>query len=262
MEHRRDRYAVHGVDADAFGLLSGPSLAGYLQESASRHAEALGVGEPALRARGLAWVLWRQRIEVLRLPCRGEELAVETWPSGVERLAAQRDFRVTAAGGDELVRARTAWLVMDLASRRPVRPDRALEGRLREPASHVLEWAGDLPDLPAASLERRFAVRFADLDANLHVNNTTYLAWALEAVSQDDWRERVLAALEVAFAAECGLGSTVLSRSAPSASGQLLHALVREEDGKVLARLRTAWRPRRPSERDPGTARPDSHSPA
>jgi acyl-ACP thioesterase len=245
VEQRRDRYVVHGVDADAFGLLSAPALAGYLQESASRHAEALGVGEPALRARGLAWVLWRQRVEVLRPPARGDEIAVETWPSGVERLAAQRDFRVLSAGGDEVALARTAWLVMGLASRRPVRPDRALEGRLRETVPHVLEWGGDLGDLAAASEERRFAVRYADLDGNLHVNNTSYLAWALEAVPQDAWQEQALAALEVEFAAECALGSTVLSRSAPVAPGDLLHAVVREEDGKVLARLRTSWRPRR-----------------
>jgi acyl-ACP thioesterase len=243
VESRLDRYAVHGVDADAFGLVSIPSLAGYLQESAARHAEALGVGEAALRARGLAWVLRRLRLEVLRPPARGEEIEVETWPSGVERLAAQRDFRIRVAGA-EAARARTAWLVMDLATRRPVRPDRALEGRLREPAEHALDWGSDIPAPGELAEERRFAVRYADIDGNLHANNTSYLAWALEAVSRDDWRDLRLAGLEAELSAECALGSTVVSRSARAGPGALLHELSREEDGKALARLRTSWRRR------------------
>jgi hypothetical protein len=45
----------------------------------------------------------------------------------------------------------------------------------------------------------------------------------------------------VQFLAETTLGQTVLSRSAPEADGTLLHELVREEDGKPLARARTGW---------------------
>jgi len=43
-----------------------PALTGFLAEAAGRHATALGVGIDALMARGLTWVLVRQRVEILR----------------------------------------------------------------------------------------------------------------------------------------------------------------------------------------------------
>ena len=43
------------------------------------------------------------------------------------------------------------------------------------------------------------------------------------------------------YRAECVLGSVVLSRVQPEGGGVFLHAIVREEDGKELARLTTRW---------------------
>jgi acyl-CoA thioesterase FadM len=101
-----------------------------------------------------------------------------------------------------------------------------------------------LPELTTPELERRFRVRFADIDANRHVTNSSYLAWALEAVDQPCWAEQRLAALDLQFLAECHLGSHVRSRSSAQGGGTRLHAMVREEDGKELARARTTWVPR------------------
>jgi hypothetical protein len=55
------------------------------------------------------------------------------------------------------------------------------------------------------------------------------------------WERDRLAALEVQFLAECRLGSTILSRVAAVAPDAYAHAIVREEDGKELARLATRW---------------------
>src|SRR5919197_2736291 len=121
MECLTGRFPIHSYAVDAFGTLALPALAGYLQEVAGRHADALGCGVEALRAFGLAWVLSRQRIEASAPVRLGDELEVVTWPSGVERLLVHREFLVTR-GGAEVARASTAWLVLDLDRRRPVRP--------------------------------------------------------------------------------------------------------------------------------------------
>jgi acyl-ACP thioesterase len=245
MERRREPFPVRSYDADAFGLLAAPALAGYLQDIAGRHAEALGVGMEALRALGQAWVLGRQRIEILRPIAEGELLEIETWPSGANRLLALRDFAVRGRGGEEVARAVTAWFVMDLATRRTLRPDRVLDPRLHPAQEHALPPPeSKLPELATPQVEKRFEVRYQDIDRVMHVANSRYLAWALEAVPREVWEERRLASLEAHYLAECRLGSAVLSRSAPAGDGAFLHAVVREEDGRELARLRTAWVPR------------------
>jgi acyl-ACP thioesterase len=242
MERRRQSFAVHTFQADAFGLLAVPALAGFLQEVAGDHAEALGVGFEALRARGLAWVLGRQRIEILRPIQLGERLEVETWPSGADRLSALRDFVVRGARGEEVARSVTAWLLLDLERRRPARPDRLLEERLRHEQPHALAPPeGRLPEPAGGGEERRLDVRYEDIDQNLHVTNTRYLAWALEAVPEALWRSSRLASLEALYLAESRLGEQVVSRSAPAEGGGLLHAVSRAADGRELCRLRTGW---------------------
>jgi acyl-ACP thioesterase len=239
----RASFPVHTYEVDAFGTLEVPALSGYLQEVAGRHAAELGVGLEALRAAGLTWVLARQRIEVPVAVALGETVEIETWPTGVERLAATRDFVVRRPDGSEAARATTQWFVLDVATRRPVRPEEVLDPRFpraRRPSLAPLA-AGKLPVPAAWDLEKRFHVRYADIDVNLHVTNASYVTWAVEAAPIELWRAARLAAVEVHFLAEGLHGKAVLSRLARTGPRSCAHAIVREEDGKELARLVTEW---------------------
>jgi acyl-ACP thioesterase len=245
VQGRTERFEVHTYEVDAFQKLAVPALAGFLQEVAGHHASEMGCGFEAMKARGLAWVLLRQRVEVAHPIALGEVLEVTTWPSGVDRLAALREFVVRRRDGAEVARATTQWIVMDLERRRPVRPDRVLEPAHREPREHVLP--APEPELPVPSsweAERRFSIRYQDIDMVLHVNNTSYAGWAIEALPRETWQSHRLASLEAHFLAECQYGSTVISRL--SGSGPFLHGIFREEDGRELARLRTSWVARGP----------------
>ncbi len=237
-----ETFAVHSYEVDAFGTLEVPALAGFLQELAGHHAEALGVGLPALRARGVTWVLGRQRIEVDVPVAQGDELAISTWPSGIERLAATREFEARR-GGELVARASTSWLVLDLETRRPVRPEKVLDPRFpRERTAQVAPFAaGKLPELARWEAEKRFHVRYADIDVNRHVTNTSYVAWALEAAPGDLWATARVRSVEAAFLAECTYGSAVLSRLAGTGERAFAHAVVAEEDGRELARVTTRW---------------------
>jgi len=234
---------AHSYEVDAFGLLTATGLSGWLQEAAGRHATELGVGVQALLDRGLTWVLLRQAVQVdcpVRLWDRAE---VRTWPSGVDRVVAVRDFEVRV-GGEVAVRACTHWLVMDVATRRPVRPGKVLPERLQAEMPHAAA-VGELPPMPAGGEPgRRFPVRYLDIDQNLHVTNATYVGWALEAIPEDTWRERRVRAFQVQFLHECLLGDEVVSRALPAGQDAWDHLVTRAADGKELARVRTEWVPR------------------
>jgi acyl-ACP thioesterase len=240
---RRASFPVHTYEVDAFGTLEAPALSGYLQEVAGLHAGELGTGIDALRAKGLTWVLARQRIELPLPIALGDTLEIETWPSGVGRLAATREFVVRRGDGAEAARATTEWYVLDLATRRPVRPAEVLDPRFpRQPLPHVAPLAhGKLPVPAAWEGERRFHVRYGDIDVNLHVTNASYVTWAIEAAPVELWRAARLAAVEVSYLAEGHHGSAILSRLASTGDGAYAHAIVREEDGRELARLATRW---------------------
>jgi acyl-ACP thioesterase len=228
---------------DADGALTPTALAGYLQDVAARHATALGCGTEALHPRGLTWVLARQRVESEGAIGEGE-LDIATWPSGVERLFVHREFTVSR-GGREVARASTAWLVLDLEKRRPVRPDEVLDRALRPRLPQVAPLAPGLPRPDADATARRFTVEPRDIDLNRHVNNARYIGWALDATDPAHrvaWR---LAAFEVHYLAEALLGDAITVRTGPPADGAaedaLVHAILREADGKELARIGTWW---------------------
>jgi len=240
---RKESFPVHKYEVDAFGTLAPPALSGYLSEIAGLHAQDLGVGLDALMAKGVTWVLARLRLEnpvAIRL---GDLVEVETWPSGIERLFALREFVVRRGDGAEVARATTQWLVMDLATRKPVRPSEVLDPRFpREATPPAAPLAkGKLPELRTWETEKRFHVRYADIDQNLHVTNTSYLAWAIEVMPRELWQSSRLASVEAHHLAEAHHGAAILSRLARTGEKSFAHAIVREEDGKELARLATAW---------------------
>ena len=242
MLSRKEAFPVHKYEVDAFGTLAPPALSGYLSEIAGHHAQELGVGLETLMAKGVTWVLSRLRLEIPAAVQLGDEVEIETWPSGIERLFALREF-VVRRGGAEVARASSQWLVLDLATRKPVRPAEVLDARFpRAPTPPVAPLAkGKLPELREWEVEKRFHVRYADIDQNLHVTNTSYLAWAVEAMPKDLWQSSRLAAVEVHYLAETLHGAAVLSRLTRTGERTFAHAIVREEDQKELARLVTSW---------------------
>ncbi|MBN1605775.1 MAG: acyl-ACP thioesterase [Polyangiaceae bacterium] len=234
---------VRTFDVDAYDGLSICALAGYLQEAAAEHAAQLGCGMGHLRESGLTWVLASERLGVHEPIRHGDVVDIETWPSGVDRLAFAREFRVRRQGGVVAV-ATTRWLVLDLTTRRPVMPNMALDPRLFEAADRVLSAsAGKFPALERGR-EQRFPVRYADIDVNEHANNTAYVSWVLEGVPESIWRTCRVTSLELQFLAECRYGGAVISRAAEAGEREFWHAVASAEDGRDLARARTSWMPR------------------
>ncbi|HSM91800.1 MAG TPA: acyl-ACP thioesterase domain-containing protein [Anaeromyxobacteraceae bacterium] len=242
MKSLKESFAVRSYEVDAFNELAVPALWGYLQEAAGLSADALGFGVQRTLAAGFTWVLARQRLEIGRAARFGETVEVETWPNGIDRLAAFREF-VVRERGEVIARATSTWFLLDTRSRRPVDPATALESafpRERAPAALALPGA-KVPALEAPELERPFAIRFADIDLNWHVNNVSYVQWLLEAVPKETWHEQRPSVVDAQYVAECDWGGRVLTRARATAPGEYLHQVVREADGREIARGATAW---------------------
>lgn len=240
-----DRYRVRAYEADAAGLASAVTLCNYLQETAGRHAEALGVSYGDMGDH--SWVLSRLRIAFDALPAWGDEVTLHTWPAGFRGLFGFRAFELRSASKDVLVRAQSAWVVFDVKRRRPA--------RLPERVQHLRLPTRDLPLplpteklTPSGPMERAVTVpvTFSDLDVNQHTNNAAYLRWALDAVPRALHQTHRLAALAIDFRAETTLGDTILVDhhlgDGPAPEGW--HRLTRTSDDRDVALLHSSWTPR------------------
>ncbi len=219
-------FFVHSFDVDHAGQCTTVTLLKMMQEAAWRHAESLGLGFSHMKTQNRLWILSRLKVIVYRYPPWGEEFLLETWPSGMHRLHVTRDFRITDDAGVAAA-ATSSWIVLDLGSRRPLRPETALRDHeemlagelvLGDTAGKVeLEESVDPDETVEWNRSMPFIVRVSALDSQGHVNNAKYLEWCLDAFSLDHyarWELRELTAnflLETHYDAEL----LVLTRELP-----------------------------------------------
>jgi acyl-ACP thioesterase len=241
-----NRFRVRSYETDPLGRLQVPILCKLLQEVAVAHASILGVAVETMAGRGTAWVLSRLHLTLARWPRGNDEILIETWPEAMNRLLVERRFAIFDGSEAQIGAVSTLWCALDLAKRRPVRLPQEVWGRMDEyeigddPAR-----AGELTIPDPADRELAFTVRRSDLDVAEHVNNTSYVEWAIEAVPEETWSTAELAELEIQFVSECHQGQTVLSRSQQVDRGndiEVRHQLMRQEDGAEVARALTVWR--------------------
>lgn len=240
-----ESFRVRAYEVDATGKASVPAVANWLQEVAGNHATALGWAVDALQAQGRTWVLARLHLRLGRLPEWREDLRVSTWPAGVHRLFALREFRIDEQSGREIGVATTGWLLLDLATRRPVRLPDDLEAIARRTPERVLADPFDrLPEAKSPESEETVGVRFSDLDMNRHANNVSVIAWMLEALPKAVMFNASLAELEIEFRAEALHHDRIAAQVQRIAADPyaFLHRLVREGDNREIGRARTLWR--------------------
>ena len=241
-----ETFRVRAYETDPSASASVPSICNYLQEAASNHANSLGVSVEQLTGQNLTWVLSRLHVEMDAYPQWRQTVRVETWPSGENGLYATREFVIYDEADERVLgRGTSAWLLIDVARRRPIRiPDFVTAIRLPERGRVLPDTFDRLPALPAdAPHARTIRVRYSDLDLNRHANNVCYVAWALETLPVSLLESHRLTSLEVHFRAETAEGDVVEARAATVDAPELtfLHRLDRASDGREVAVARTRW---------------------
>ncbi len=255
----RCAYDVRSLEIDARGRVAVVSLLGMLQDAAGESAMALGFSVERLLRDGISWVLARFRLEMTRWPAWRDRVTVATWPSGADTARAYREFRVLDGAGNEIGRADSLWMVIDLATRRPTKiPDFVRILRAAPDTAGAVPPGLEALARPAHEDEaRQFDVRWSELDLNDHVNNVCYVDWALETVPAEVRARAFPSRIAIDYRAEARFGDTVRATRAAAGPGAFAHRLTRAADGRELSLVETTWtdapgrrRPRAVARRD------------
>ncbi|TPE45421.1 acyl-[acyl-carrier-protein] thioesterase [Pontibacter mangrovi] len=237
-------FIVRSGEIDYRGRATLPALVSYMQEAAWANTRDLGISMYDLLERGLTWVLQRMRVEMFRYPGHNDNITIETWASGRERVFLHRDFRIYNEERELLGQATSVWLVMDVVKRQLVSvPDFIIAVEV-VPGSEPLPFAkGKLPQLQEAQQAQQMPIRWHDIDLNRHVTNTRYLQWALDTLPLQVLEQKQLRQIDIIFKAESMLGDTVVSAAAAAddSGHAYLHKLTSQESGKELVQAKTVW---------------------
>ncbi len=230
-----ESFRVCTWDSDASLKLTASAAFNFCQEAAGTHAEELGVGLDAMDTQGIAWILSRMSLALDRRPKRGAKLTIRTWPLGAARLFVHRDYELFDEGG-VFGRGRSAWLIVDTASKRPKRPEQLIEGLPRNEGREALpDGAGSLSAAEGiAPLAGRRAA-YSDLDYNGHVNNARYVQWIQDSLDADELAAAAGFRLDLNYLSEVKAGSSVDILGASDGSLRSLEGR-RAEDGAPVFR--------------------------
>ncbi|HWA87226.1 MAG TPA: acyl-ACP thioesterase domain-containing protein [Opitutus sp.] len=174
-----------GVDRDEVLTLAG--VFKLLQDAAIAHANQFDAGTRAMLTRGESWVLNRIAVEIVRYPRYEEAVRVETWSNGIRGFKGIRDFRGYDGRGEQWLRGSSLWLYVNARTKTIVRVPPEIAAGF---PTHTAElFCPDLEklefDAPAETAPRiEVTLRYADFDANAHVNNAAYLDFVQTALAR------------------------------------------------------------------------------
>lgn len=169
-------FEIRDICVDRYGSLKPSTILYFAQEVAGQHCTELALDYDTLARRRLFWAVTRHRVQVTRLPMRGETVHIETWPMPTTRVAYPRSMVAYDAEGNECFRSISLWVLMDLDTRNMILPGKSgivVSGTLR---GTELALPNGLVPKPMTNGRSR-DVCFTDLDRNGHMNNTKYMDW-------------------------------------------------------------------------------------
>lgn len=207
---RTEQVLIKSYEVDSSGKLKLYSLMNFFQEIAGIHATQLGWGYEQLQKKGLFWVLSRIKMYITRVPGWGESASLSTWPVGVDKLFAIRDFQMKDGSGNMLLSAVSAWLLLDRESRRPQKV-----GSISDPIfqqgveGNIHPTPGKLQTPEGLELRHEKRIYPSDLDVNEHVNNAEYSKWIVDSLTGGDRVSVTAKSIQVNFLEEALRGDAV-----------------------------------------------------
>ena len=197
----RQTFPISDIHLDCFGRVKPSVLLYFAQEVAGNHAALLGTDWDTLHKKDLFWAIIRHHIQVERLPRGGETITIETWPMPTTRVAYPRATVGYDADGNVLFRTVALWVLMDSNNRTMVLPGKSgvtVDGTL---CGTELSVPGSIPPAVLPNQISR-TVGYAELDRNLHMNNTRYLDWIDDLLPSDFHKDHAVQELTLCYLSE------------------------------------------------------------
>ena len=237
MESYRCSYTVEDNEVDCFGCLKPSMILFYAQDIAGRHCVELAVDYDTMAAKRLFWAVIRHRVQITRLPQRGENITVETWPMPTTRVAYPRATVGYDAAGNEVFRVISLWVIMNLDTRAMILPGRSgieVAGLCR---GTELAAPSSLAPMVLENRKTR-TVRFSDLDRNGHMNNCRYMEWVMDLLPSAFHREHRMTEFVVCYLSEAREGERLELSWQQDGSGVFHVETVRPEESAAAGHSR------------------------
>lgn len=178
----RETIKVKYSDLDNTLTASLPAMLTFYQNAAIDHSRDRGFPLRRLYGEKHAWILISINTEIYHYPEEGEEIFVNTFTTGYERVFGKRSFFLTDKDGKEISRASTLWVFTDIESRKPCRIPEEIKSAYDTEKCEVLPYLRRETDFIKGEPAYTIVAGKRDTDTNNHVNNVRISEYMMEAV--------------------------------------------------------------------------------
>lgn len=207
------RFTVMGTETDIEDRLHYHALCSMLQEAACLDADRQGYGSNTLDQMNACWLILRMKVCMTHIPKWRDEIYVRTVSQGYQRVFFNRDFDIYDSNFEPIGWATSVWVITEQGSHRPIRPS-SIPGMeafaCHEPSSRCVEKLFPVTEEKRDQIHQltRYA-DYSDIDRNMHVNNTRYIAWSEDSFYLHIPTSQQIHALEINYASEVKAGEEV-----------------------------------------------------
>ena len=245
MEKYQEKILIKSYQTNQYGKASIASIFNILIEAAWAHAQVMDWGYDSLKSNNLFWVLSRMYFQIEKYPAWQDQITLSTWSAGTDGMYAYREYLVENDRGEILLRASSAWLILDMETRKIFRLSeyRATFPKMTEPNA-CRNPKRIKPDVHSEKLNF-YPVLFSELDINQHFNSVKYVERVLDDFGIEFLKTHEPAELEVNYLKEGQTGDSIAVTRTQLSENEHLNCLVRESDGADLCVMRLGWRERK-----------------
>lgn len=234
-----EEHQIEYYECDENGRLKIPAMIDLLMQVSEHQLQAGDAGTAALLKKGLGWVVTQYHFEIDALPHPGQKITLTTNAAGYNRFFEYRDFGIETLTGKQLVSVRSQWVMFDLKKRHLTTCDEELMKKFNVPLLKKMPRFPRLRALADYDIERRYRVRYDDLDTNHHLTNSHYFNWLIDMLDRNYLKKYLPAKIDIKFDKEVRYGQV------PSSCMKLVdktsyHA-IKDEKGNEQAVCEIVW---------------------
>ena len=199
-------YELHTFDFDPHKTVRLTTILNYLQDISTVHYRSL-FGKDHDHA---VWVIVEWDIHFVSPIEKIQKLTVKTKPTYFRKFIAYRAYEILDQAGKIVCTATSKWAYINYETRKQETIPQVLYERFGVPENSQKPLKLDHMDFKIECVEgMTFKSRFSDIDINQHVNNVSYLKWALDSLPYEYIKEKSPSRLQVIYKKEVFIDETI-----------------------------------------------------